>query len=242
MRGYYPRVSLEILPDSGDEPPPVLSRGQRDPDVNRNDKDGTWLAEAASVLWSMRPPMLGSTGPRVQHTTWLREQMWEFLRSRAPARVVSPSTRSGTNSHTFTVSILQSLVTCSYFVLAPSLAVSFPPPFPANHPHSPLLPPLRRPRQCARDNQYRAAPTHAATPCTAPRPGQAAALLNLETHSGQGYIPLGYHRLLQFGRAVLQIASNRGAAPFISRPFTGRILKLEGLTLLRTSITFGSVL
>lgn len=134
MRGYYPRVSLKILPDSGDEPPPVLSRGQRDPDVNRNDKDGTWLAEAASVLWSMRPPMLGSTGPRVQHTTWLREQMWEFLRSRAPARVVSPSTRSGTNSHTFTVSILQSLVTCSYFVLAPSLAVSFPPPSPQTIP------------------------------------------------------------------------------------------------------------
>lgn len=90
MRGYYPRVSLKILPDSGDEPPPVLSRGQRDPDVNRNDKDGTWLAEAASVLWSMRPPMLGSTGPRVQHTTWLREQMWEFLRSSQSRLSVNP--------------------------------------------------------------------------------------------------------------------------------------------------------
>lgn len=155
----------------------------------------------------MRPPMLGSTGPRVEHTSWLREQMWEFFGSRARSQTVNPIRNKF--PHLYSINP-QSLVTCSYFVLAPSLAVSFPHPFPANHPHSPLLPPFRRPRQRARDIQLRAAPTHAATPCTAPRPGLATALLNLETHSGQGFISLERHRFLRISRVVLQVASNAG--------------------------------
>lgn len=159
MRGYYPRVSLKILPDSGGEPPQEDNVIRMCTGTIRTERG--WLRRHRCVVHeASHAGLYGPTGRA--HNLAPRADVGILDRG----LIVSPSTRSGLNSHTFTVSILSNLfLLCSCPLPRRVISSSLPrkaSPLPASP--APPTPKAQRARQSVlRSTSTRSHPVHRAT-------------------------------------------------------------------------------